>query len=82
MNYRVQISVLGVLATTALPGVGWADYWARLDRPWTNWEVTQAIEYCRVQPKVDARVRVFVDTVMGQQIDKCMHALGWVGVAR
>jgi hypothetical protein len=44
--------------------------------------VDHAVAFCRIQPRLSGNVRLFVDVVMGQQIDKCMHALGWIGVAQ
>jgi len=76
------ISIFVLLSAITLPTRASADYWARLDRPWFHWEVEQAIAFCRIQPRVNANVTLFVDLVMGRQIDKCMQALGWSGVAR
>ena len=59
-----------------------ADFWARTDRPWTYWEVKQAVHYCRVYPRVSGNISTFVDLVVGREIDKCMYTLGWIGVAR
>ena len=71
-----------VAVFVALPSVASADSWARVDRPWAGWEVDRAIAYCRIQARVSSDVGLFVDVLMGQQIDKCMQALGWIGVAR
>jgi len=59
-----------------------ADFWARTDRPWSYWELKNAIHYCRVRPRITDNTLVFIDVVMGREIDKCMYSLGWVGVAR
>jgi hypothetical protein len=79
---RRVLLALAFFAVVAAPGSASADFWARLDRPWSPWEVERAIAFCRIQPRVNNNERLFVDLVMGQQIDKCMHALGWIGVAR
>ncbi len=76
------LSGLLLLAVVTLPGNASADFWARVDRPWFPWEVDHAVAFCRIQPRLSSNIRLFVDVVMGQQIDKCMHALGWIGVAR
>jgi hypothetical protein len=78
---RSRVALVAVLV--ALPSVASADFWARVDgRPWSAWEVDHAIAYCRIQARVSTDVRLFVDVLMGQQIDKCMQSLGWIGVAR
>ena len=59
-----------------------ADFWARPDRPWSYWELKQSIHYCRIKPRTTGDIALFVDLVSGREIDKCMSALGWVGVAR
>ena len=79
---RLLILLLALSAGLVLPWPAAADHWARLDRPWTNAEVDQAMAFCRLQPRVDPSVRLFVDMVMGRSIDRCMYRLGWVGVAR
>jgi hypothetical protein len=79
---RPVLSGLALFALVALPSAASADFWARVDRPWSPWEVERAIAFCRIQPRVNNDARLLVDVVMGQQIDKCMHALGWIGVAR
>jgi len=71
-----------VFGFVASPTPASADFWARVDRPWSAWEVDRAIAFCRIQARVNSDARLFVDLVMGRQIDKCMHALGWIGVAR
>lgn len=81
--YRVlQILFFAFIALTSLPGRASADFWARVDRPWLREELDQAIFFCRTQPRVGADVRLFLDVLRERQIDKCMHALGWVGFAR
>jgi len=77
-----KIAVLLLVATLAAPVPASADFWARADRPWLAYEVDQSIFFCRTQPRVSANTRQFVGMLMGRQINKCMHALGWVGVAR
>jgi hypothetical protein len=81
-SMRRLLSGLVLIATLALPGAASADYWARPDRSWSAWEVDRAIVYCRLQPRVNNDVGLFVDLIMGQQINRCMYALGWIGVAR
>jgi hypothetical protein len=81
--YRVlQISIFAFIAITSLPGRASADFWARVDRTWLQEEIDQAVFFCRTQRRVGADVRLFLDVLRERQIDKCMHALGWVGVAR
>jgi hypothetical protein len=58
------------------------DFWARYDHPWTYRELRHAIAFCRIQPRVDPGIDLFIDLVEGKQIDRCMRALGWVPVAR
>jgi hypothetical protein len=76
------LSAFALLTVVTLPSTASADFWARVDRPWFSWEVDRAIAFCRIQPRVNNDAKLLVDVVMGQQIDKCMHALGWIGVAR
>jgi hypothetical protein len=59
-----------------------ADFWARTDGAGSYWELRHAIHYCRVVPRVTERIPVFMDLLMGREIDRCMYALGWIGVAR
>jgi hypothetical protein len=82
MNRILRIAVLVLITAVILPRGAAADFWARTDRPWTSFELNQAIAFCRIQARVDPNIGFFVDMVMGRQIDKCMHALGWIGVAR
>jgi hypothetical protein len=79
---RRFLSGLALFAFVASTTAASADFWARVDRPWSDSEVNRAIAFCRIQPRVNSDVRLFVDLVMGRQIDKCMRALGWIGVAR
>jgi hypothetical protein len=79
---RHVLSGLALFAVMASPTAASADFWARVDRPWFPWEVDRAIAFCRIQPRVNNDGRFLVDLVMGRQIDKCMQALGWIGVAR
>jgi hypothetical protein len=81
-SMRQVLSGLALLAIVASPTAASADFWARVDRPWFPWEIDRAIAFCRIQPRVNNDSRLFVDLVMGRQIDKCMQALGWIGVAR
>lgn len=82
MNWILRISALALSAAVLLPRGAAADFWARTDRAWTSFELNEAIAFCRIQPRVDPNVSLFVDMTMGRQIDKCMYALGWIGVAR
>lgn len=82
MYRTLQILIFAFIALTSLPGRASADFWARVDRPWLREEVDQAIFFCRTQRRVSSDVRLFLDVLREQQIDKCMRALGWVGVAR
>jgi len=54
----------------------------RDQRPWTSREVNQAVAFCRIQARVDPNIGLFIDMLMGRQIEKCMYALGWIAVAR
>jgi hypothetical protein len=81
MNRWISISAV----TIALMGFserGMADDWVRYDRPWTYAQLNQAIRFCRLQPRVNPDIGLFVDMVNGRSIDRCMYALGWVGIAR
>jgi len=82
MSRTLQCSLIVLIAGMMLPRPAAADHWARLDRPWTNAEVSKAIAFCRMQPRTDPNIGLFVDMVMGRQIDSCMYGLGWIGVAR
>jgi len=79
MTTRIALvaSVVLLSAPTKVP----ADYWARY-RPFTCDELSQAIAFCSIQPRVRRDVRVFVGTVHGRLVDNCMRAMGWVGVVR
>ena len=79
---RQVLAGLALFVIVALPTTASADFWARNDRPWSPWEVDRAIAFCRIQPRVNNDGKFLVDLVMGRQIDKCMQALGWIGVAR
>jgi len=68
---------IGLSAQTAF-----ADHWARYDHPWTYPALEQAMKFCRMQPRINPDIGSFVDMLNGNSIDKCMYALGWVGVAR
>jgi hypothetical protein len=59
-----------------------ADSWARVDGPWSQQELEKSIAYCRLVPRVRNEIPVFIDLVHGQEINKCMRALGWIGLAR
>jgi hypothetical protein len=59
-----------------------ADEWVRFDRPWTYQEVSRAIAYCRMLPRVYPDIGIFMDLVQGREIQKCMYSMGWVGMAR
>ncbi len=82
MKRMLRIAALALIAGIAVPGGAAADYWARLDRPWTSAEVTRAVNFCRHQPALGPNIRLFTDQLFGQQIQNCMYALGWIGVAR
>jgi hypothetical protein len=82
MNYALRLFAFTLLATVSLSAYASADYWARIDRPWRAEELDQAIAFCRLKPQVSSDVKLFVDVLMGRQIDKCMHDLGWIGVAK
>jgi hypothetical protein len=86
MKYWLRISALALLAAVVFSDRASADYWVRLDRPWRNWELDQAIVFCRTQPRLNIQpatpdIIMFVDMLMGRQINRCMHALGWIAVA-
>jgi hypothetical protein len=81
MDRILRVSALVLITAVAFPGAAAADYWARLDRPWTNAERSKAIAFCRLQLRVDPTISSFVDRLMGKQIQNCMYALGWVGIA-
>jgi hypothetical protein len=76
------VAALTLIAAMMLPRPAAADFWARLDHPWTNWELDQAIRFCRQQPRLGTNTRMFVDQLMGRQIQTCMYSLGWIGVSR
>jgi hypothetical protein len=82
MNYGARILALALLATISQADPASADFWARVDHPWSNEELDQAIGFCRMQPRVSPDVKLFIDMIMGKEIDRCMHALGWIRVAR
>ena len=82
MHRVLQILTLALIVFVALPGRASADFWARVDRPWSPEELDRAIYFCRLQPQVGANLRLFIDVLLERQIDKCMKALGWIGVAR
>jgi len=82
MKPTLRASALLLVAMLISPDRAAADFWTRVDRPWSHEELERAMAFRRIQPRVDARANVFVDMVEGVQIDKCMRALGWVGVAR
>jgi len=82
MNWTFHVAALTLTAAMMLPSPATADDWVRLDRPWTNWELTRAITFCRQQPRLNPGTRQFVDQLMGKQIQTCMYTLGWIGVSR
>jgi hypothetical protein len=82
MNYTLRVSAIVLLGTVVLSEHASADFWVRVDHPWRNRDLDKAIAFCRMQPRVDSDFNLFVDLLYGQQIERCMHALGWVGVAR
>jgi hypothetical protein len=82
MNRIFLVAAFTSIAVMTLPRHATADDWARFDRPWTNWELTRAITFCRQQPRLTPNTRQFVDQLMGKQIQTCMYALGWIGVSR
>lgn len=81
MKRTLRVAALALVAAVTAPRGAAADYWARLDRPWTSAEVTRAVNFCREQPALGPNIRLFVDQLMGQQIQTCMRALGWIAVA-
>lgn len=81
MKRSLQIAMFALAAVTMAPHNAAADYWARLDRPWTAAELDRAVNFCRMQPGLGPNIKLFVDQLMGQQIQTCMRALGWVAVA-
>ena len=70
-----------LFAMSGLPRAAAANDWTRYDRPWRYDELQRAIELCRLQPRVNPDVGLFIDQMDGVQLDKCMHALGWVAIA-
>jgi hypothetical protein len=82
MSRALKIALLVLIAATMLPNLAKADYWTRVDRPWSNAQLKRAIAYCRLVPQVNPDTDLFVDMVMGREGDKCMHSLGWIGLAR
>ena len=82
MGRFCRLVAASVLIFTFSHGLARADFWTRPDRPWSYWELKQAIHYCRVYPRVSGNIPGFVDLLVGRQMDKCMYALGWIGVAR
>jgi hypothetical protein len=81
MKRPLRTALFLLIATVNLPTRASADFWTRTDRSWTNEELNKAIAFCRIQPRLNSDTGLLVDTIMGRQINKCMHALGWVGFA-
>ena len=79
LRLKVSISLIAIVAE-AQPAS--ADEWVRFDRPWTYREVSQAVAYCRMLPRVHPDIGLFIDLVQGKEIERCMYAMGWVGMAR
>jgi hypothetical protein len=77
---RTWIGLL--VATVAMVDQASADYWARVDHPSTYRELSQAIAYCRMLPRVNPDIGLFIDLVHGREIQKCMYSMGWIGVAK
>jgi hypothetical protein len=82
MNYVLRIAFFTSIAVVMFSNSAAADFWARVDRPWRNEELDKAIAFCRMQPSLSPSTDMFYDTLMGRQIQTCMHALGWISVAR
>ncbi len=82
MKTLLKLFLVGAGAFLLVQDEATADVWARVDRQWSRAELDQAIAYCRIQPRVNNDIRLLVDLVHGQEINKCMQALGWLGVAR
>jgi hypothetical protein len=82
MHYALRTIVVASLVTVSLSDRALADFWARVDHPWRNEDLDKAIAFCRMQPRVTPDVTLFMDMIMGRQIDRCMDALGWIRVAR
>ena len=82
MKTLFKIFLVGAAAFLFARNEAAADFWARVDHPSSRADLDVAIAYCRILPRVNNDVRQFVDLVHGQEINKCMQALGWVGVAR
>lgn len=78
----LRVALLASVVLLSAPPKASADYWARFDRPFTYDQLSQAIAFCRIQPRVRPDVWILVDTVHGRLVDRCMYAMGWVGVAR
>ena len=82
MKWKLPIAAFFLLlATAGMPHRAAADFWTRHDHPWRYAELRQAIAFCRIQPRVNPSIPLFLDLVDGKQIDRCMRALGWVPVA-
>lgn len=77
---RMRAAVL-LIAMVAGAKPASADEWVRFDRPWTQREVSQAIAYCRMLPRVHPDIDLFIELVQGNEIERCMYAMGWVGMA-
>ena len=83
MTWLVRVTaVLMIVMMASASQHAHADYWTRADRPWTYKELRQDIARCRILTRRHSDIGLFVDVLMGQEIDKCMYAKGWIGVAR
>ena len=73
-----------ILVSVTIAGINQAsaDEWVRFDRPWKAYEVSRAIAYCRMLPRVHQDIGLFIDLIQGKEIEKCMYSMGWVGMAR
>jgi hypothetical protein len=81
MKTVLKIVLIGAAMVLFTKKEAAADHWGRVDRPWSRVEVDHAIAYCRILPRVNNSTRFFISLVQGQEINRCMQMLGWVGVA-
>jgi hypothetical protein len=81
-NFKMKRAASMLLLLTLTTTQASADEWVRFDRPFTYQDVSRAIAYCRMLPRIHPDVGLFIDLVQGQEIQKCMYSMGWVGMAR
>ena len=82
MERLLKLAASIVIALILSQEIARADFWVRTDRPWSYWELKHAIHYCRIRPRVTDDYWNFIDVLKGQQIDRCMYMLGWIGAVR